>query len=75
MTRVWAAVSEGLVLSKLEGAAWAAPRLPPKLAAVVAAALAVYTGQAVESPPISCEAALAAVNWIRDQREMKIVGT
>lgn len=65
--RIWAAVSDGLVLSKLEGADWAGVRLPSELTAVVAAAAAAYTGQAGQSALLSPTTALAVADYIEAQ--------
>lgn len=65
--RVWAAVCDGLVLSKVEGADWAAPRLPPELAAIALAAVRAYTGQATAGALPSPANALAAADWIATQ--------
>jgi hypothetical protein len=66
LCRVWAAVADGLVLSKAEGAEWAQMRLPEPLATPVAAVLAVYGGRRPETA-ISAEATAPVAAWIRQQ--------
>ena len=57
--RTWAAVEEGLVFSKAEGAEWAQPRLPTSLRRVVRAAAHCYAGTAQELPETS-----ALLDWV-----------
>lgn len=65
--RIWAAYSDRLVLSKLEGANWAGGRLPPELAAIVAAGVATYTGHTAQHAPLSSADALAVADYIEAQ--------
>lgn len=66
--RIWAAVSDRLVLSKAEGAAWAMPHLPLEVQTIVAAAAADYgadygAGQEGDAPVSGAQARTVA-QWI-----------
>jgi streptomycin 3"-adenylyltransferase len=62
--RTWAAVEEGLVLSKAEGAKWATPWLPPPLAEIAASAGAIYSGCAETPQSLTSAEALSLARWI-----------
>lgn len=70
--RIWAAVEEGFVFSKSEGAGWAQPRLPAALAAIVARADATYSGQEQGGQAaVSGQEALRVAQWISERLEKK----
>lgn len=61
--RIWAAVADHVVLSKVEGAVWAMPHLPREIQPIVTAAAAQYRGEA-DHAAVSGTQALAAAQWI-----------
>jgi predicted nucleotidyltransferase len=62
--RIWAAVVDQLVLSKAEGAAWAIPRLPSDIRAIVATAADLYRSGKAGERPLTVAQALIAAQWI-----------
>ena len=74
--RVWAAADEQLVLSKAEGAVWAEQRLPPAQVEIVAAALALYTGQATaqQAGALTPASALTTARWMCAQMQLTLPG-
>jgi hypothetical protein len=73
--RIWAAVVAGLVLSKAEGAAWALPRLPADIGAIVAAAADLYRNGAGEAPALTGAQALIVAQWIAPSGAFRVRGT
>jgi len=64
--RCWAAVIDGIVLSKAEGGAWAKGRVPTRFHPLLARACAAYSGEDIESALKDTEAH-AFHRWIADQ--------
>lgn len=62
--RIWAAVSDKMVLSKAEGAVWAMPHLPRKIKPIVATAAAQYRGGHTAPVAISGAQALTVAQWV-----------
>lgn len=64
--RCWAAVTDGVVLSKMEGGTWAAERVPARFRPLLIRACAAYSGEAVESTIGDAEACTFH-HWIADR--------
>lgn len=73
--RIWAAVLDRLVLSKAEGAAWATPRLPPDIQAIVAAAADLYRTGKAGAPPVTGAQALMVAQWIAPSGKFRVRAT
>lgn len=61
--RCWAAVADGVVLSKAEGGVWAAGRVPARFRSLIARSCAVYRGKPAEAT-IDAAEARAFHGWI-----------
>lgn len=73
--RIWAAVLDRRVLSKAEGAAWATPRLPPDIQAIVAAAADLYRTGKAGAPPVTGAQALMVAQWIAPSGKFRVRAT